>query len=201
MDIGPLTTALSQPRASRPGRRRRLRAAAVCAVLTVLPACAQKPTEYDVKAAYLFNFGKFLRQPDTAEKPRAATFDICVMGRDDFSGVLERLTANENVNGIPERTLKVATVAAARKCAILFVSASESASVDQLLKDLSGYPVLTVSDMPHFLHRGGMIEFKMQASHVRFSVDLDAVSKAGLGLSSELLKVALQVTGAPRRGA
>jgi uncharacterized protein DUF4154 len=59
-------------------------------------------------------------------------------------------------------------------------------------------PVLTVSDVPRFLEHGGMIALEMQGNHVRFSVALDAVNRAGLTLSSELLKVASRVTGKPK---
>jgi hypothetical protein len=172
---------------------------AVCLVATVLllpiNLAAQKPTDYDVKAAYLFNFGKFLRQPDT---PRQPSFDICVLGHDDFGGALDKLTANEQLNGVPERTVHVENAVAARRCAMVFISSSEADRVKQDLSDVAGYPVLTVSDVPHFVERGGMIEFATQAKHVRFSVGLDAVTKAGLGLSSELLKVALTVSGGPQ---
>jgi len=172
---------------------------AVClaAAALLLPANmqAQKPTDYDVKAAYLFNFGKFLRQPDT---PRQSSFDICVLGHDDFGGALDKLTANEQLNGVPEHTVHVENAVAARRCAIVFISGSEADKLKQDLNDLNGYPVLTVSDVPRFVERGGMIAFEMQAKHVRFSVGLDAVTKAGLGLSSELLKVALAVVGGPQ---
>ena len=67
------------------------------------------------------------------------------------------------------------------------------------MTDLAGASVLTVSDIPHFLDHGGMIAFEMQENHVRFSVGLEAVSKAGLALSLELLRVSLQVTGQPKR--
>ena len=171
------------------------------AALLLVPAQAQRATEYEVKAAYLFNFGKFLRQPDAPDAAaRRSSFDICVLGRNDFGGVLEKLTANEQMNGLPERTLNVPNAAAARTCAILFISSSEADHIDQDMTDLAGAPVLTVSDMPHFLDHAGMIEFEMQANHVRFSVGLDAVNRVGLGLSSELLKVSLQVTGTPKRG-
>jgi hypothetical protein len=172
----------------------------VVAAMQMMPASAQKPTEYDVKAAYLFNFGKFLRQPDTLDPARQTSFDICVLGRNDFGGTLERLTANERLNGLPERVVKVPNAAAARSCAILFISSSESDRINQDVADLANAPVLTVSDMPHFLEHSGMIEFEMQGNHVRFSVGLDAVNRAGLTLSSELLKVSLQVTGGPKRG-
>ena len=180
-------------------RRRFTFRSAVCLVAAalLLPASlqAQRPTDYDVKAAYLFNFGKFLRQPDT---PRPQSFDICVLGHDDFGGALDKLTANEQLNGVPEHTIHVDNAVAARRCAIVFISASEADRLKQELTDLAGYPVLTVSDVPHFVERGGMIEFETQARHVRFSVGLDAVTKAGLGLSSELLKVALAVSGGPQ---
>jgi hypothetical protein len=180
-------------------RRRSTFRSAVCLVATamLLPAGlqAQKPTDYDVKAAYLFNFGKFLRQPDTQRQP---SFDICVLGHDDFGGALDKLTANEQLNGLPEHTIHLDNAVAARRCAIVFISGSEADRLKQDLTDLAGYPVLTVSDVPHFVERGGMIEFQTQARHVRFSVGLDAVTKAGLGLSSELLKVALAVSGGPQ---
>jgi hypothetical protein len=175
----------------------------LCLLLTALlplQASAQRASEYEVKAAYLFNFGKFLRRPDVPDAARRTSFDICVLGRNDFGGVLEKLTANEQLNGLPERTIKVPTAAAARGCGILFISSSEADHIDQDVNDLAGAPVLTVSDMPHFLDHAGMIEFEMQANHVRFSVGLDAVNRVGLGLSSELLKVSLLVTGTPKRG-
>lgn len=172
--------------------------AATCLLASAAPLCAQKPTEYDIKAAYLFNFGKFLRVPDEPAVSRRTSFDICVLGRNDFGGTLERLTANEQNNGLPERTVNVASAAEAKDCAILFLSSSEVDRVDGELADLAGAPVLTVSDMPRFLEHGGMIALEMQGNHVRFSVALDAVNRAGLTLSSELLKVASRVTGKPK---
>jgi len=177
--------------------------AALCVLAVAMQTVsigAQKPTEYDVKAAYLFNFGKFLRQPDTVDATPRTSFDICILGRNDFAGRLEKLTANERVNGLPERVVKVPNATAARGCDILFISSSESDRINQDVADLANAPVLTVSDMPHFLEHSGMIEFEMQGNHVRFSVGLDAVNRAGLALSSELLKVSLQVTGGPKRG-
>lgn len=178
-------------------------AAAVLACATAAHAApssghSEKPSEYDVKAAYLFNFGKFTRFPaDTA--PRSS-FDICVLGHDDFKGKLTNMVANEQVNGLPERVVHVSTAAAARSCAIVYISGSESARVEVLLHELNDAPVLTVSDMPRFMDRGGMIEFENADNHVRFSVALDAVTHAKISLSSELLKVALQVKRGTAKG-
>ena len=173
-------------------------ATCTCLLASAAQLSAQKPTEYDIKAAYLFNFGKFLRMPDEPAVSRRTSFDICVLGRNDFGGALERLTANEQNNGLPERTINIGSTAEAKGCAILFLSSSEASRIDGDLADLAGEPVLTVSDAPHFLEHGGMIALQMQGNHVRFSVALDAVNSAGLTLSSELLKVASRVTGKPK---
>lgn len=183
-------------------RRAGLLTRALAVLLMLIPAheaFAQKPTESDVKAAYLFNFGKFLRWNDPAEMAKHGSFDICVLGRDDFHGALERLTANEQQNGLPERKVLLSSAVAARECAILFLSASELERVDKDLVELAGAPVLTVSDMPHFLEHGGMIQFETKGNHVRFAVSLDAANKVGLELSSQLLKVAVSVTGTSKR--
>lgn len=187
-------------------RHRRLRArlpgslrAAALLLAAAAPLFAQRAGEYEIKAAYLFNFGKFLRQPDIPEIARRRTFDICVLGRNDFGETLKRLTANEQSNGLPEVAVKVRSASEARNCAILFISSSEGDHIEEVLAALGPAPVLTVSDMPRFLQHGGMIALETQSNHVRFSVGLDAVGKPGLSLSSELLKVAWQVTGKPRR--
>ena len=191
-----MTLAASASLARRSEAWTRLRSCAAVLLLVAVPSMAQRPTEYDVKAAYLFNFGKFLRTPETNKR---SSFDICVLGRYDFGVSLDRMTANEQNNGLPERAIKVANATDARTCAILFISNSEAARVDQDITDLAGAPVLTVSDMPHFLEHGGMIAFEMIENHVRFSVSLEPVNRAGLRLSSELLKVALAVSGTPKR--
>ncbi|MBS1814243.1 MAG: YfiR family protein [Acidobacteria bacterium] len=189
----------------RKGRVRRLFRGLVCLTATTLFAQPPlphegKPTEYEVKAAYLFNFAKFTRYPSSTEFPHHASFDFCVLGRNDFNGRLEALTANEQLNGMPERAIRIASGTAARSCGIVFISESESPRVQQILNELAGAPVLTVSDMPHFLEHGGMIEFQTSSKHVRFAVNLDAVTRANLALSSELLKVAVHVNGTPKRG-
>ncbi len=199
MDVEAIALGQSATLTRQRGAWARLRRSVALLLLPAVPLAAQRPTEYDVKAAYLFNFGKFLRQPDAPEGQKRTSFDLCVLGRDDFAGALEKLTVNEQNNGLPERTVKVASATAARSCAILFLSSSEADRVDQDIADLAGAPVLTVSDMPRFLEHGGMIAFEMQGNHVRFSVSLEPVNRAGLGLSSELLKVALAVTGTPKR--
>lgn len=156
-----------------------------------------KPTEYDVKAAYLFNFGKFLRFDSIAPQQRGSTFDICILGRDPIGHTLDQIAANESIDRRPVRVLRVADVTDGRRCQVLFISAYEADNIREDLAILSGADVLTVSDAPGFLDQGGMIQFVLESDHVRFAVNLDAVSRTHLVLSSELLRVAASIKGKP----
>lgn len=152
-------------------------------------------SEYAVKAAYLFNFGKFVRfAPSDAVNSRQS-FDICIVGEDPLGYTLDELTANERLDSKPVRVVRLKSAAEARGCAIAYISSSEGARVEADLNELRGQPVLTVSDTANFVQRGGMIQFVTVENHVRFAVNLDAVRGAQLGLSSELLRVATSVTG------
>jgi hypothetical protein len=169
---------------------------AVC-VIAAFASDQSRMSEYDVKAAYLFNFGKFVRfTPSSADNNRQS-FDICIVGVDSFGHTLDELTVNEQLDGRPVRVLRLKTAADASGCAIVYISPSEGNRVKNDLDALRGQPVLTVSDADNFLQNGGMIQFLIQAKHVRFAVNLDAVRNARLSLSSELLRVALAVNGKP----
>jgi len=151
------------------------------------------PTEYDVKAAYLFNFGKFVKWPAAKQARRGEPFNICVLGQDRFGGALERVTSGEAINGSPVGIRRLTTPEEAASCQIVFVDKSEERRMPMLLPQLERANVLTVSDMPGFSDHGGMIQFLLAGDRVRFEVNLSAAEKAGLSLSSDLLKVAAKV--------
>lgn len=157
-------------------------------------------SEYDVKAAYVFNFGKFVRftPPEILEK--RPSFDICVVGKNPFGHTLDELTAGEQLDGKPVRVEQVKTIEDARNCAIAYISSSEDVRVRADLDALRGQHVLTVSDAEDFLQRGGMIQLVNVADHIRFAVNMEAVERAQLTLSAELLKVALAVNGSAPEG-
>jgi|SRR5580658_1015400 hypothetical protein len=186
----------------RAGAARRRRWARLWIVLAIAGAMAQpKPSEYDVKAAYLFNFGKFMRLSGAAGGPRHANFEICILGRDPIGHVIDDITANENIDNRAVRVVRVTDAyAAARECDVAFISPEEGEGIQADLTALGKSDVLTVSDAPEFLKAGGMIQFVTQGNHVRFAVNLDAVGRTHLVLSSELLRVALTVTGKPAEG-
>lgn len=152
-------------------------------------------SEYAVKAAYLFDFGKFVRYTSSGGHNQNPTFDICILGQNPFGHTLADLTANEKLDGKPVRVLRVQTIEQARECSIAYLSASERGRMAHDLDELRGQQVLTVSDSSHFLQKGGIIQFVTVGDHVRFAVNLNAAHKAQISLSSELLKVAISVQG------
>jgi len=160
-------------------------------------AGAQKPSRDDVQAAYLYNFGKFVRWPENAGH---GPIEVCVAGDDSFGQVMGRLVAGEQINGRRFEVRNLDRPEGAGACAIVFVDTAEPVREDAFLAAAAGKPILTVGDAPDFLARGGMIQFLLVEDHVRFSVNLAAASRCGVGLSSELLKVAVAVTGKPETG-
>jgi hypothetical protein len=144
-----------------------------------------------VEAAYLFNFAKFMHAPAHS----ADSFTIAVVGKSPIGPMLETITANEQIDGRPLKVVQAASVEQARNCDIVLLSETETPRMDKDLAALAGSNALTVSNAPDFAQHGGMIEFKIVNNRVRFIVNLDAANKAKVTLSSELLKVAMSVTG------
>lgn len=196
---------MDQTRSTRQSPRKRIDfacithrvAASILIASIAVPASAQasKPTEYDVKAAYLLNFGRFVREAD-GQAPRTS-FDICLLGHDPMGQTIDDLSANQAIDNRPVHIRRISDVTQTKGCAILFISADESTHLREDLAILSSTDVLTVSDALDFLDRGGMIQFVLIQNHVRFAVNLNAVNHAHLTLSSELLRVASSVTGKP----
>lgn len=153
-----------------------------------------KPTEFQVKAAYLFNFGKFVKWPEPSGSDHDI-FPICVLGTDPFGRALDATVAGERVDGKSVTVRRMTTAADTAGCRILFVGRSEEGRLGSVFATLGRSPVLTVSDISGFADRDGMIQFVMDHDRVRFMVNLSAAQKAGLSLSSELLKVATSVKG------
>jgi hypothetical protein len=163
----------------------------VC-LLLLAPALPAEtgPTDLQVKAAFLYKFGAFVAWPNAA--PNEA-FGICVLGRDPFGQILDATLKGETVNGNALIARRIASPQEASQCRIVFVSVSEESRLKPVLTELRKYAVLTVSDIPHFSDRGGMLEFVLDNGRVRFVVNLTSAERSGLALSSQLLKVASTV--------
>lgn len=158
---------------------------------------AQKTSHDDVQAAYLSNFGKFVRWPQAIA---GSPLEVCVAGRDGFRQAVAKLVAGEEIEGrrVVERDLE--NPSSVEDCSILFVGTGDRARDDSFLGTAEGKPILTVGESADFLVRGGVIQFVVVEDHVRFAVNLEAANRHRIVLSSELIKVAATVTGNPGTG-
>lgn len=158
---------------------------------------AQKPSREDVQAAYLYNFAKFVRWPQEGER---GPLTICVAGDSSFRLAVGKLIQGDAIGGRAVVERDVESPGGVGACSILFVGTGEAARDEGYLAAARGKPILTVGDGQDFLARGGMIQFVPVGDHVRFAVNLEAVNRNGIALSSELLKVAVSVSGGPGTG-
>jgi len=179
--------------------------------LLVLLACAHVLTpsnghaqdsasEYQVKAAYLFNFLKFVQWPADAFQDPLAPIVIGIMGDDPFGEALPQVVVGKTVQGRDLVIRKYHAGEDLRGSHILFISASEKKKLPQLLASLHGSSVLTVADMDHFVESGGMIQLLIEDRRVRFAIDVGTASRARLKISSKLLSLARTVTAAEQGG-
>ncbi|MGD0909925.1 MAG: YfiR family protein [Candidatus Acidiferrales bacterium] len=146
--------------------------------------------EYQVKAAYLFNFLKFVEWPDDAFSDSLAPFVIGIAGDDPFGESLPQVIIGKTVQGRDLVIRKYHAGENMRGCHILFIDASEKKRLPQLVAGLKGSSVLIVSDMARFLNDGGMIQFLSENNRVRFAINVDATGRANLKVSSKLLSLA-----------
>jgi hypothetical protein len=167
---------------------------------TGLLAQQLKPSEYQVKATYLYNFGRFVKWPDTAPAGKGDSFSVCVLGQDPFGSILDSTLAGEALDGKPVVLRRISKPHDAGECRILFISSAEEKHLKEILTALDETGVLTVSDMPGFTRRGGMIQFVLEGDKIRFEINLASAESARLVLSSELLKVAASVKRNGRSG-
>ncbi len=167
-------------------------ATAIVGLPPLASAQSPKPSQYDVQAVYLYDFAKFVRWPAGGA---AATLDICVAAQSTYADTLTKIVAGEQIGGRPLAVRAVERPEQEAGCAVLFIGSAMKDSFDALLSAATGKPMLTVSDLPGFLDRGGMIQFVVVNNRVRFAVDLHPVDRSGIALSAELLKVAVAVNG------
>lgn len=160
------------------------------AVLLSTAAQAQSATEYQVKAAFLFNFARFVEWPADAFSSADSALQICVLGQDPFGRDFEQVIVDKTVNGHRIEIAHPDGVPQARACQILFVAVSEKAPFPSILHGLKGASVLIVGDTPGFAALGGAINFVIDDGRVRFEINLKAAQLAHLKLSARLLTVA-----------
>lgn len=169
---------------------RRLVSVLFLKLLLATYAGGQEMEEYQVKAAFLYNFAKFVEWPPQAFKTPQDPIAICVLGANPFGAALADLIRGKSIDGRPIVFRLVQEAEEAGACQILFVGASAEKRFRSLWGNLTPAGLLTVGEAPGFTADGGMINFKLDSGRVRFEINLDAAQRAQLHISSKLLSLA-----------
>jgi len=160
---------------------------AILALSIPVDYAAQEQDEYEVKAAFIFNFLKFMEWPQTGA---SGNFEICILGDDPFEKTLDQLTKGKSAFGRPIQVRRIKDPVEARSCQIAFASSAERAKAAKLIDAVRGTAVLTVGETPEFLHAGGMIALSMDGSHVNIVINANATQTAGIKVSAKLMSLA-----------
>jgi hypothetical protein len=146
--------------------------------------------EYQVKAAFLYNFTKFTDWPPRAFPSANAPMVIGIVGEDPFGQTLDEVVRGEMVGGRPLVVKRLRADDDLRTCHILFISRSEKERLPALLSQLKGSPVLSVSEIKGFAEQGGMVNLLLANKTVKMEINQSAAEQAGLQISAKLLKLA-----------
>ena len=197
-----LLTCPSFPSQARPRPRARLdagilRVCAIAGLATIFaisaaaaPAQRAATNEYDLKAAFLFNFAQFVEWPVESFAKPTTPIVIGVLGDDPFGQSLDEIVAGETVRDRPLVIQRYRSVDQIEACQILFISASEAGRLDQIVKELGHRSTLTVGETAGFAKRSGIIEFALVQRRLRLRINLVAATSAHLTVSSKLLRQA-----------
>ncbi len=149
-----------------------------------------QPSEYQLKAAFLFNFAKFVEWPPAAFAEPTAPLIIGILGENPFGDVLEETVRGKSLNNHPLAVRTFRSVAESTNCHVLFISSSEKKRLPEILKGIEGSAVLTVSEIDRFTETGGMINFVSEGNKIRLKINDGAAKTAGLKIGSKLLGLA-----------
>ena len=153
-------------------------------------AQSQEVSEYQVKAAFLYNFAKFVEWPPDASRDLSDPLTICIVGRDPFGTVLDEAVQGKTISGHKLVIRRSKAGQSWKGCQIAFISSSEGKDLPSVLEGSKRSGVLTVGDTEGFAQRGGMINFVVEQERVHFEVNVEAAERAGLKISSKLLSLA-----------
>jgi hypothetical protein len=162
----------------------------VFSVSPVARAQTNPPSDYQLKAAFLFNFAKFIDWPSSSFASPQSPFTICILGLDPFGTVLDDTLKGKTIGGRPIAVRRLKDKAEGQRCQMVFVSSSESAHLTEIIGSLQVANVLLVGESNGFAALGGTIELMLEDNHIRFAINTDAADRSGLTVSSKLLALA-----------
>jgi hypothetical protein len=161
-------------------------------------AQAVPPGEYQLKAAFLFNFAKFIDWPPASFANPQSPFTICILGADPFGRAMDDALQGKMIGDRPVAVERVRDLAEARHCQMVFISSLEKRQLREILDGLRGTSALVVGETDGFAAAGGVIQFALEENRVRFLINTDAAGRAGLKVSSKLLSLARVVHDSPK---
>lgn len=142
--------------------------------------------EYQVKAAFLYNFARFVEWPAQAHRPGELT--LCIVGADPFGADINQVMGK--VVGNDRWSVRRVTSDMVTGCQLVFIGGAESSTLNKVLAGVRGRPVLTVTDSNGFAERGAVLNFYTEQNKIRFEINIDAARRSGLTISSQLLRLA-----------
>jgi hypothetical protein len=151
---------------------------------------AEGPTEYQVKAVFVYNFSHFIEWPAQAFGTPNEPFDICILGDDPFGTHLDEAVKGEQINQHSLSIRRIRDIVDANSCRILYIGRSTEAELHQVLTLLDHRAILTVSEQQGSAERGVMIQFTTENNRIRLRINVDSARSAGLTISSKLLRPA-----------
>jgi hypothetical protein len=157
-------------------------------------AIAQGSTEDDalLKAAFVYNFAKFTLWPQSALGAQDTPLYLCVAGSDNLATALEQL-GDKRVKGHPLSIQSIQGVRVPKNCQMLYVAASEQQQQPDFIKSVHGLPILTISELPEFAYKGGIIQLYREKERIRFIINQGAARNAGLEINPNLLSLAVVI--------
>jgi hypothetical protein len=167
----------------------RLVTALLLAMLLTPRARGQAIEEYQVKAAFLYNFAKFVEWPSQAVQKPQDTIVVCVLGHNPFGNALEDVIRGKSIEGRALAFRLVTDAEEAGACQILFIGSAEGKHFRSIWGNIKP-GILTVGESQGFAAGGGMINFKLDGGRVRFEINVGAAEQAQIRISSKLLSLA-----------
>lgn len=145
--------------------------------------------EYQVKAAFIYNFTRFISWPSSAFNSPTAPFVIGIVGNDPFGSYLEDIIAQEKVDGHPIIVQRYRDIKDINNCQILYISVGDNNKIKEIISGVAHKNVLTVGDADKFVNWGGAINFFKDDNKLRVQINKAAAKAAGVEISSKLLKI------------
>ena len=157
---------------------------------------AQEADEYHLKAAFIFNFARFINWPPRPENTATGTLEICVAGADAIADALRTTTSGKSIDSRHITVRQLSSPSVVQGCQMLFIGNQANKNAE-ILAQAARFPITTVGEDDNFIQRGGVINFVPANGKLRFEINIAAATRAGVSISSKLLQLAIKVYEKP----